>query len=72
MLLRMTAVSEPGAVRGPHASISRGVQDAMGSIDPVNQLARGLKQIYSLVPIAAQFGVRWLDTAFVSFELNSD
>jgi len=27
------AVSEPGAVRGPRASISRGVQDATGSID---------------------------------------
>ena len=29
--LILSAVSEPGAVRGPHASISRGVQDATGS-----------------------------------------
>src|SRR5436189_3540821 len=28
-------VSEPGAVRGPHASISSGVQDATGSRDTV-------------------------------------
>ena len=30
------SVSEPGAVRGPHASISRGVQDATGSRTTVN------------------------------------
>jgi glycine dehydrogenase subunit 2 len=30
-VLRWKPVSEPGAVRGPHASISRGMQDATGS-----------------------------------------
>jgi ATP-dependent helicase/DNAse subunit B len=33
-------VSEPGAVRGPHASISRGVQDATGSTQAAESLSK--------------------------------